>query len=202
MKKCYRFFGGFLNSQEKWLNQMANKGYRLVRTGKLSYEFTECKPGEYQYCIDFVAGQPYKNVKDYKGFLEELGYKVFYKNANLNYSIGKARWRPYGKGSGQIAVNPGNYNKELLIVEKKNDGRSFELHTTNEDKASYYKTLRNAFLIIAVLFLIFSIISYFQMQSFSKGVIIFGLLGIPFLIPAFLYQNQIIHFSKKSSIEE
>ena len=34
MKK-YRYFGGFLTSQEKWLNKMAQKGYQLVRVGKL-----------------------------------------------------------------------------------------------------------------------------------------------------------------------
>ena len=31
-KKCYRYFGGLLNTQAKWLNKMAEKGYRLVRT--------------------------------------------------------------------------------------------------------------------------------------------------------------------------
>lgn len=202
MRKYYRFFGGFLNAQEKWLNQMAEKGYRLVRTGKLSYEFIECEPGKYQYCIDFVAGQSYQKVKEYKKFLEDLGYQVFYKNINLNFSIGKVRWRPYGKGTGQIAVNPGNYNKELLIVEKRNDGRSFELHTTNEDKAFYYKSLRNMHLTVAVLFMISSSISFIQTLSFSKGVIVFGLLGILFLIPTILYQNKLSYFSKKSGIEE
>lgn len=38
---------------------------------------------EYQYCIDFVAGQSYQKVKDYKSFLEDLGYQVFYKNGLL-----------------------------------------------------------------------------------------------------------------------
>lgn len=28
MKKHYRFFGGFLDTLENWLNQMAQKGYR------------------------------------------------------------------------------------------------------------------------------------------------------------------------------
>ena len=42
-KKCYRFFGGLLNTQEKWLNKMSEKGYRLVRTGKLLYEFEDRK---------------------------------------------------------------------------------------------------------------------------------------------------------------
>ena len=35
-KKCYRFFGGLLNAQAKWLNKMSEKGYRLVRTGGCS----------------------------------------------------------------------------------------------------------------------------------------------------------------------
>ena len=66
----------------------------------------------------------------------------------------------------------------------------------------YYKALRNARLTVAVLFLIFSIISFIQAQSLSKGVIGFGLLAILLLIPAFLYQTQMLYFSKKSSIEE
>ena len=49
--------------------------------------------------------------------LEEKGYKVFYKNINLNYSIGKVRWRPFAGKYGRIATSPGNFDKELLIVE-------------------------------------------------------------------------------------
>ncbi len=48
-KKCYRFFGGLLNTQEKWLNKMSEKGYRLVRTGKLLYEFEKCETDEVTY---------------------------------------------------------------------------------------------------------------------------------------------------------
>lgn len=36
-KKSYRFFGGLLTAQEKWLNKMSSKGYRLARTGKMLY---------------------------------------------------------------------------------------------------------------------------------------------------------------------
>ncbi len=38
-KKCYRYYGGLLVSQANWLNKMAKKGYRLIRTGKILYEF-------------------------------------------------------------------------------------------------------------------------------------------------------------------
>ena len=54
-KKCYRFFGGLLNAQAKWLNKMSEKGYQLVRTGTLLYEFVKCKPGEVTYCVEFIG---------------------------------------------------------------------------------------------------------------------------------------------------
>ena len=96
-KKCYRFFGGLLTVQKNWLNKMAEKGYRLIRTGKLLYEFEKCKPGQVQYCVEFIGQKSKANAEDYHDFLEEMGYSVFYKNINLNYSVGKVRWRPWAK---------------------------------------------------------------------------------------------------------
>ena len=54
-KKYYRYYGGLLGLQQKWLNKMAEKGYRLVRTTKAMYEFEPCAPGQYQYCVEFVG---------------------------------------------------------------------------------------------------------------------------------------------------
>ena len=79
-KKCYRYFGGLLNTQAKWLNKMAEKGYRLVRTGKLLYEFEKCKPDEVTYCIEFIGEKSKESSIDYANFLEDMGYKVFFKN--------------------------------------------------------------------------------------------------------------------------
>ncbi len=202
MKKYYRFFGGLLNTQAKWLNKMAHNGYRMVRTGKLLYEFMECQPDQYQYYVEFVAHKSYKSEKEYRSFLEDMGYTVFNKNANLNYSIGKVRWRPYGIGSGQISTSPGSYNKELLIIEKENDGHPFELHTTNSDIAAYYKPIRNSWLTPALLFSALSIWQYFINNGFSKEVITFGILGILLLIPVLRYQKEISHFIKAARIED
>ncbi|WFA09363.1 DUF2812 domain-containing protein [Tissierella sp. Yu-01] len=202
MKKYYRFFGGFLDTQENWLNKMAQKGYRLIRTGKMTYDFKECQSGEYQYAIEFVAQQSFKSEKEYRTFLEELGYKVFYKNINLNFSIGKIKWRPYGRGMGQISTNPGNYNKELFIVEKKNDGKPFNLHTTNYDKASYYKPLRNAWLTIAAMLFAFAVWFYVDKSSIFKEVITLAILGLLCSIPTLKYQKRISYFSDCSNIEE
>ena len=65
-KKCYRFFGGLLHSHARWLNGMSAKGYHLVRTGRLLYEFESCKPNEYEYCLEFVGGKSKQNAEDYK----------------------------------------------------------------------------------------------------------------------------------------
>ena len=143
-KKCYRFFGGLLNTQEKWLNKMSEKGYRLVRTGKLLYEFEKCKPDEVTYCVEFIGEKSKESSIDYANFLEDMGYKVFFKNINLNYSVGKVRWRPWAERGGRIATNTTTFNREILIVEKANDGKSFELHTSYDDKEKNAYRLNSA----------------------------------------------------------
>ena len=50
-----RFFAGFMGSQARWLNSMAQKGYRLIRTGKLEYEFEECESGKYIYTVEYAV---------------------------------------------------------------------------------------------------------------------------------------------------
>lgn len=164
-KKCYRFFGGLLNTQEKWLNKMSEKGYRLVRTGKLLYEFEKCKPDEVTYCVEFIGEKSKESSIDYANFLEDMGYKVFFKNINLNYSVGKVRWRPWAERGGRIATNTTTFNREILIVEKANDGKPFELHTSYDDKEKYYRNLRNPWLFLLLMFALFAV---------TKQSIIFG----------------------------
>lgn len=168
-KKYYRFYGGLLSAQERWLNRMSEKGFRLVRSEKLLYEFEECDPGAYQYRIEFIGQKSKEKAADYASFLKDCGYCVFFKNINLNYSVGKVRWRPWAEKGGQIATNNTTFNRELLIVEKVNDGKPFELHTSYEDQAAYYRTLRNPWLCIFLLFMVFGIINH---------SIVFGVLAL------------------------
>ena len=53
------------------------------------------------------------NAKDYFKFLEDMGYKVFFKNINLNYSVGKVRYRPWAEKGARIATNGTTFNREL-----------------------------------------------------------------------------------------
>lgn len=192
-KKIYRFFGGLLSAQEKWLNTMANKGYRLVRTGKMLYEFEACNPGQYQYRIEFVAHKSEQNAHEYAEFLEDCGYTVFFKNINLNYSVGKVKWRPWAEQGGKLATNGTTFNRELLIVEKENDGKNWDLHTTYEDKQSYYKSIRNPWLFIFITLVIAYILS---------KMLIWGIAAGGSLIPIILYQVEITRLKEQSKTKE
>lgn len=195
MKK-YRYFAGFMKRQQAWLNDMASQGYRLVKTGKVMYEFEACKPNQYVYCIDFVAHKSMHELTEYKQFLETIGYRVMSKNINMNWSIGHIRVRPYGEGSGKVATSPGTYNKELLIVEKVNDEKPFQLHTTLEDQLAYYTFERNAYL-SSVLLALFLFLWIIFTSSFQMQYLLFLILGIIMAIPTLLLQKEIIKLKKK-----
>lgn len=192
-KKFYRFFGGLLTAQENWLNKMSEKGYRLIRARKLFYEFEECKPGQVKYCVEYIGQKSKDNAQDYHDFLEEMGYSVLYKNINLNYSVGKVRWRPWAEKGGRIATNATTFNRELLIVEKENDGKPFELHTSYEDKENYYSNLRNPWLLLLLMFAIFTVVN----QS-----VILGIFALIPLIPVIMYQSQIMKIRREAKTKE
>lgn len=182
-----------VTAQEKWLNKMSSRGYRLIRTGKMLYEFEQCNPNEFQYRIDFIGEKSKTGANEYGSFLEDMGYKVYFKNINLNYSVGKVRWRPWAEKGGCIATNTTTFNRELLIVEKKNDGKTFELHTSYEDKARYYTNLRNPWLLILILFGAFGI---------AQRSVLFLILAVLSLIPVLIYQVNIIKIKREAKMQE
>ena len=122
-----------------------------------------------------------------------MGYKLFFKNINLNYSVGKVHWRPWAEKGGRIATNATTFNRELLIVEKENDGKPFELHTSYDDKENYYRNLRNPWLLILLMFAIFAVINH---------SLVFGVLALISLIPVLVYQIQIMHSRKEAKTQK
>ncbi len=197
MKKVYRFFGGFLEAQTNFLNKKASEGYRLVNVGNISYEFEECKPNEYQYVVDFVADKNYKDSLDYKSFLEDVGYKVFYKNLNINNAIMKVKWRPFAKKGARIATKETTYNKELVIVEREYQETSFELHTTKEDRIDYYNNLRNINLTPFILGLFLMLYLYFNDALYSFATLLIVVLVLNAGISIFLYQKKVAELKKE-----
>lgn len=192
-KKCYRFFGGLLVSQENWLNKMSASGYRLIRTTKAMYEFEKCNPGQYQYKIEYIGQKSKQSADDYAHFLEDCGYRVFFKNINLNYSVGKVVVRPWAETGGRIATNATTFNRELLIVEKQNDGRPFELHTTYADRKEYYQSMRKPWLF---LFLVSAILG-FIMHSF-----VWAIFGVISLIGLIIFQFELSKLKREGQTKE
>ena len=192
-RKCYRFYGGLISLQENWLNKMAENGYRLIRAGKLLYEFEECRPGQYQYCVEFIGQKSRKSADDYASFLEDCGYRVFFKNINLNWNVGKVEVRPWAEPGGRIATNSTTFNRELLIVEKENDGKPFELHTTYEDKQVYYKSMRRPWLF---LFIVFAVLTAVMRQ------LVWGVFAVISLIALIVFQAELGKFKKQADIKE
>ena len=172
---------------------MSGMGYRLVRTGKMLYEFERCEPNEFQYRIDFIGEKSKADAEEYRRFLEDMGYKVFFKNINLNYSAGKLRWRPWAEKGGRIATNSTTFNRELLIVEKKNDGKPFELHTSYEDKARYYANLRNPWLMLFI---------FFGAFWAAQRSVPFLILGAISLVPTLIYHTRAVKNSREAKTRE
>lgn len=192
--KYVRFFGGLIGLQEKWLNKMANKGYRLIKTTKATYEFEPCSPGAYQYKVEFVAHRSAQSAQEYANFLEDCGYKVFFKNMNLDYNAGlKVKGRLWADKGGKIATNWGAFNRELLIVEKANDGTPFQLHTTYDDQKAYYVNMRKPYLWLLVMIGIFGVLS----PRWWWGVAFLVLLVI-----LIVFQLKLHKLQKQSEIEE
>lgn len=192
-KKCYRYFWSLTGTQAKWLNKMADQGFRLVRTEKLLYEFEECEPGKYRYCVEFVGHKSREEADRYARFLEDCGYQTFFKNVDLDWNVGKVEVRPWAEKGGRLASNATTYNRELLIVEKVDDGKPFELHTSSEDKAQYYKDCRRPALFLFVMMAAMGIL----MRSWAAGM--FAALALALLV---WYQIALARLKKQGQLEE
>ena len=188
-KKCYRYFAGAIGWHEKWLNKMAAKGWRLVGVGKLMYEWEPCEPGQYQYKVEYVGNRSWESSQKYTGFLQDCGYRTFYRGINLNWSAMKVVARPWADPGGRLATSATAYNRELLIVEKESDGKPFALHTDPEDKIQYYKSLRNPW------FTIFALLALLALLDKSLWL---GLCALLPLIPVLLYQRQIWRIKREN----
>lgn len=193
MEKRYRYFWSLLGAQARWLDKMADRGLRLVRTEKLLYEFEPCGPGEYRYCVEFVGHLSRDKAEDYARFLEDCGCRVWFKNVNLDWNVGKVEARPWAEPGGRLASNATTYNRELLIVEKKNDGKPFQLHTTNEDKARYYKVQRRPALFLFAVMAVLTVV----LRSWPAGI--FAGLALVILIR---YQFALARLKRQGSLTE
>ncbi len=168
-KSVKKFFWLFFTSQEQWLNKMSDEGWRLVGTTISEYEFEECEKGKYRYKVAYIAQRSKESAEEYVKALEACGYRVFFKNANLDYSTGKAEYRPWAEEGGRVATEKTTLHKELLVIEKENDGSEFELCVTFEQRYESYNRLRLWGIIGLILALVLAIVG----KSIAWGIVAF-----------------------------
>lgn len=199
-----RYFFGFLKLQEKWLNNMARKGWRLVEINYHKYTFTESKE-KYAYNVDILLDKKAEEINNYIKFLDEMGCKTFRNGINLNYSFLKFKWRLGGGSWGHFDDDRGNFNKEILIIEKCGQD-VIPLYTTKEDLCNYYTVIRNGYIPPFLLCLVALMDSMgpkilFDMNDLKTSYIIAGIL---FVLLMFLvgYQIEICLLKKRGKIEE
>ena len=159
----------FLNpieGREKYLNHIANEGYRLVKSGSIIHEFEKTN-SNYRYAN--------KERKNYTEFLNSMNLKVFTAPLNIGkLSFGNVKLRPYNSPKSMIATSPGMINKEILIIETDgskempifSDKESKNLDI-NRRKAPYYYLL--FFSALLILLGLFNVIDY---KSIILGVIL------------------------------
>ncbi|CCQ96225.1 conserved hypothetical protein [[Clostridium] ultunense Esp] len=111
-----------------------------------------------------------------------------------NFHGGKARFRPFTNSGGRIATSKGMINKELLILEKKNDGKTFEIYSNIEDKIYRLKEIRKPLIYGEIFILFFGMMTVFIKKpifeftlwsiggsSVKNNHLLLGLLGIAFI---------------------
>ena len=84
-------------------------------------------------------------------------------------------------------------------MEKENDGKPFQLHTTVSDKIGYLKKWRNIWFTYFAMFALMAILFAFKTPLAS---IILGSIGILTLIPVIAYQAQVSKLQKNLETDE
>lgn len=68
------FWAWEFDREEKWLNDMARRGWALDNVGWCRYEFTESEPGEYVVRLEMMENVPASEAgQDYIDFVEGTG---------------------------------------------------------------------------------------------------------------------------------
>jgi hypothetical protein len=124
-KFIFKYFFDFMGSQKRWLNQLSHEGYHLVKVSSFGYTFEECERDAYSYEIIYRGFQRREFSEPYMDQLLDSGYNVFIKGLNRNLSSEILKDKQNKGRLYNPKFSPRNGFKEVLIIEKRNDGKPF-----------------------------------------------------------------------------
>lgn len=163
----FKLFMNPVEGQAHWLNEQAKNGWKLSKVGRLFYEFEPSNPGEYQYAVDYIGNKSNQERIKYEEFISEMNITYYEKPINLgHFSIGKVKYRPFADKGGKIATSRGMINRELLILEKKNDGEPFAIYSNITDKIEALKERRKPHIYFIVFTLLMGLYIYYTRKPF------------------------------------
>lgn len=203
-----KFFLDPISNIEKYLNEMSEKGYRLKLVKGCFYEF-EKTAIKYRYTTQFIGANSSEENKKYMSMIEESEeYKVFRVPINQgNFDYGKMRVRPFTREKLKTATYWGNFNKEILVVEYK-DNESMKLLTNNCDMAKQYKDIRNAYLQGFIGLLPILLLSIYKIYEngfvVSHGIVFCIVLSMLIMLTIFIQSahKNFKNYNEKSKLEE
>lgn len=118
MKKVkFRFYLDF-EKEEKWINEMARKGWHLEKFLLGRFTFIKGDPGESIYRNEFITGMSVLEKKEYFEFLKDSGITIVHEFGGWVYMKKAAAEGP------------------------------FEIYTDTKSKIDYYKRILNIFLVL------------------------------------------------------
>lgn len=219
MIRKFRLFLNPIEGQEKWLNERVKEGLKLSKVWRFIYKFEKCKPNQYQYAVDYIGNKSDTERKAYESLLDELGIRYYEKPLNLGqFSVGKIQCRPYANKGGKWVTSRGMINRELLILEKENDGKPFNIYSNIKDKIMALRERRKphfylmSFILLMELYINFigrslMDISYLSSRNtcFSNNtalLVLLGVIGIISMVRAVQLSLSMKTLKEKGDIHE
>ncbi|MBB6697105.1 MULTISPECIES: DUF2812 domain-containing protein [Clostridium] len=137
----FKFFINY-DKEEKWLNDMAKKGYEL-ETASFGYKFSFTKPQNTKIRIDYRIFKNKEDFMDYSALFEDSGWKHI----------------------------SGNKSCGAQYFKKINENGDEDIFSDDMSKAARYKRLSDMWIGLAVVYLPISIALAFQKSIDIKSVL-------------------------------
>ncbi|NLJ75175.1 MAG: DUF2812 domain-containing protein [Firmicutes bacterium] len=172
----FRLFINPVEGRKKWLNEQASKGLRLKHAGRFLYTF-EPSAEPYEYDVQYIGYMANWDRKEYESFLQQLDFNYWTVSINVGkFAFGSVRLRPYARGVGKVATSPGMIGQELMILEKRSDGKPFDVFSDEESVLESLQERQKPYLYTSALLAVFLWYIVFVLQDPTWILILPGLL--------------------------